>query len=262
MNVLGILLVLLAAVPAAQAGEAEDQAAALDMLYFYTVYDMDVEVWGVYNGYIGTKCSGSGIDNRCTFDEFVNFVVFGTADSKPSYYDLPSGYTVTPGDVLTITNFLRKGIKNWKFIFSNISPTRKSAVGVWSDLGFAVEKDKVVGGERNIDLSRHVKNAHMVLGAVSDHRASLLNPNVQKQLKTSVKDVIWQIANKEGASGYKWQQINWEETVRKNPDMANPKSDLFKAVTAELNTIFKDGDFAKTLTINNKVNTQLKGCFA
>jgi hypothetical protein len=71
-----------------------------------------------------------------------------------------------------------------------------------------------------------------------------LNPNVQKQLKTNVKDVIWQIVNKEGASGHKWQQINREETIRKNSDMANPKSALFKAVISELNSIFKDGNFA------------------
>jgi hypothetical protein len=64
MKLFGVLLAVLAALPAAQAGEAEDQAAALDMLYFYTVYDMDVEVWGAYNGYIGAKCTGSGIDNR------------------------------------------------------------------------------------------------------------------------------------------------------------------------------------------------------
>lgn len=202
MRLFNLFLAVLAALPVAHAGEAEDQATALDLLYFYIVYEMDVEVWGVYNGYIGTKCSGSGEKNRCTFAEFVNFVAFGTADSKPSYYDLaPSGYSLAPGDVLTITNFPRGGIKNWKLIRSNISPTRTSAVGIWSDLGFAVEKDRVVGGQKNIDLSRHAKNAELVLGAVSQHRMSLLNPKVYKQLKTNVNNVVWQVANKEGANG-------------------------------------------------------------
>jgi hypothetical protein len=44
--------------------------------------------------------------------------------------------------------------------------------------------------------------------------------------------------------------------------MANPESDLFRAVRSELNSIFKDGDFAKNIDGYNKVNTQLKGCFS
>lgn len=264
MKLLNFLLGLLAVLPSTFASEGDDeQAVALDIVSAYVFYDMDVDIWGVYNGYIASKCTGSGKNKRCTFDEFVNFVVFGTAASKPSYYDLPSGYSLSSGDVLMLTNFIREKLKEAhkevKAKYDRISEGRKTSVGIWSDLGYALNKDKVVGADKHIDLDQRLRNIHMMMGAVSLHRSKIFRAGTLDKMKESVKDVKWQISERQ-SQGQKWREINWEETVRKNPDMANPKSDLFRAVTEELNTIYKDKDFSRELTISNKVNAQMRGC--
>ena len=244
------------------ADDASDPVAPFEMLYYWTVYDLDVAVWGVHNGYIATNCLGSGKGKRCSFNEFVNFIVLGDASDKPSYYDMSSDYAMAPGDVMVIVGTLEDKLKTPAAAFDRLVRGRRSAVGVWNDLGFAVDKGSVEGAAKDIGVDRLLKNARTVLGAVSEVRASILHSNIRAQLVARVKDVVWQTVQRESAFvGKPWQEIEWEKTVEKYPDMKDPNSRLFKEVTEALDKFYQDKTNAKDLTIKQKVERSIASCF-
>lgn len=241
---------------------AFDPVEAYEMLYYYTIYDLDVSVWGPKNGYVAPACSGSGDNGRCRFNEFVNFIAFGDAANSPSYYDMGSGYSMAPGDVMVIVGTLMDKFETAPAAFSRLIRGRRSAIGVWNDLGFAMDKGAVEGAAKDISISRQLKNAELVLGAVKDVRASILNSEIRKQLISRVKDAVWQTVEQESQFVQKpWQEIEWEKTVAAYPDMANPESQLFKQVTEALNDFYTDKQNAKGLTIQQKIGKTLAGCF-
>lgn len=232
------------------------------MLYYYTVYELDVAVWGVHNGYIATGCIGNGKDNSCTFNEFVNFIAFGEAANSPSYYDMASGYALAPGDIMVIVGTLRDKFSTVPAAFERLVRGRRSPIGVWNDMGFAIEKGAIEGAAKDIDITRHLKNAHLVAGAISEVRASILNSAVRKQLVERVKSAVWQTVEKESQYvGKPWQEIEWEKTVEKYPEMKDPNSQLFKDVTEALDDFYQDKANAKGLTIKQKIERTIAGCF-
>ncbi|KAK2728198.1 hypothetical protein CKAH01_11192 [Colletotrichum kahawae] len=235
---------------------------AYDRVYAYMIYDMDVTVWGPGKGYIAPKCMGSRSDQSCTFNEFINFVEFGEAASSPTYYTLDGTYYLTPSTIYTIGDALRGVIKSesgqtwWHGLF----PSRKSHTGIWNDFGFVIDQSTSVAPQRDIPIGRHLENVEMVLGAVSQSRAAQLNSKTLGLLSSNVKDVIWQIVEKESAFvDNKWNEIDWDATIKKYPDMSKPNSDLFKKVTAELRTLH--GNNAAEVTVRRKVMDMVHLCF-
>ncbi|UNI18136.1 hypothetical protein JDV02_004425 [Purpureocillium takamizusanense] len=102
----------------------------------------------------------------------------------------------------------------------------------------------------------------MVRGAVSDVRASILHSNIRKELVARVKDVVWQTVQKESDYVAKpWQEIEWEKTVEKYPDMKDPNSKLFREVTDALDKFYQDKANAKDLTSKQKVERSISSCF-
>ncbi|KAH0430183.1 hypothetical protein CcaCcLH18_07998 [Colletotrichum camelliae] len=235
---------------------------AYDRVYAYMIYDMDVTVWGPGKGYIAPKCMGSRSDQSCTFNEFINFVEFGEAASSPTYYTLDGTYYLTPSTIYTIGDALRGAIKSesgqtwWDGLF----PSRKSYTGIWNDFGFVIDQSTSVAPQRDIPIGRHLESVEMVLGAVSQSRAAQLNSKTLSLLSSNVKDIIWQIVEKESAFvDNKWNEIDWDATIKKYPDMSKPNSDLFKKVTAELRTLH--GNNAAEVTVRRKVMDMVHLCF-
>ncbi|KPM44470.1 hypothetical protein AK830_g2092 [Neonectria ditissima] len=256
MNWYTILFTLALAVPSFAATLVD----GYDRVYFYVIYDLDVTVWGPGKGYVAPKCLGSRSDKSCTFDEFINFIEFGEASSSPSYYTLDSGYTLTIGTVVTSGAALLDAFTDFKTFWENLIPERASQLGIWNDLGFVVDQATSVAPQRDIPIARHLKNAEMMLGAVSQARSAQLNSKTFSLLTSNVKDVIWQIVEKESSFvPDKWKEINWDETIKKYPDMSDPSSTLFKKVTAELRTLH--GNNAVELSVRRKVMDMVHLCF-
>ncbi|KAJ3951800.1 hypothetical protein N0V92_011782 [Colletotrichum tropicale] len=113
---------------------------------------------------------------------------------------------------------------------------------------------------RDIPSGQHLENVEVVLGAVSQSRAAQLNSKTLSLLSSNVKDVIWQIVEKESVFvGNRWKEIDWDATIKKYPDMSKPNSDLFKEVTAELKTLH--GNNAAEVTVRRKVMNMVYLCF-
>ncbi|KAJ4244063.1 hypothetical protein NW762_014676 [Fusarium torreyae] len=173
---------------------------AYDRIFAYVLCDLDVTVWGPGKGYMAPKCRGTRSDKSCTFDEFINFVHFGEDASSPSYYELDGSYQLTTGTTVALADAIMR--------LSSVAP------------------------QRDISISRHLKNLEMVLGAVSISRGAALNMESLATLRDNINDVIWQVSEKE--SDYikrKWTETDWDETVKWYSEMKKPDSDTFKAVT-------------------------------
>ncbi|KAH7128939.1 hypothetical protein EDB81DRAFT_764090 [Dactylonectria macrodidyma] len=117
-----------------------------------------------------------------------------------------------------------------------------------------------VAPQRDIAIGRHLKNVEMVLGAVSLSRAAQLNSKTLSLLRSNVKNVIWQIVEKESAFvDNKWNEIDWNATIKKNPNMSKPSSSLFKEVTAGLRSLHRNN--AAEMAARQKVMDMVHLCF-
>ncbi|KAJ0328215.1 hypothetical protein COL922a_013316 [Colletotrichum nupharicola] len=221
------------------------------MLYFYTVYELDVEVFGVGKGYIALGCRGTGTGNRCIYNKFVSYIETGNATPTPTIYDIKSKWEFTLNsitDIMTPTR-LRDG--------------RKTYVGVWTDLGYAVEKGRIVGVTNDISITRHLANINGVLASVAEYRRGDANTKLMDHLKGRVTDVVWETVNREAEyrTNYNWQEIEWEKTIQSNPAMKDPTRELFKEVTYQLERHLRTAESRNANTINAKVASTIKTCF-
>ncbi|EQB47723.1 hypothetical protein CGLO_13110 [Colletotrichum gloeosporioides Cg-14] len=73
---------------------------AADLLYFYTVYQLDVEVCGVGKSYIALNCRGTGTGNRCTYNAFVSYIETGSVTSAPTIYNITSKWEFALNSVM------------------------------------------------------------------------------------------------------------------------------------------------------------------
>lgn len=232
---------------------------AVDYLYFYTVYDLDVTVFGVGNGYMAPKCKGSGEGGRCNYNEFVNYIQDGTPSATPAYAEVSGDWQFTPGSsaniILASYEILSKSNKEPNSdVYTRLRDGRKTSVGIWNDLGFAVEKGRVTGATKDINIGRHMANVKGVLSAVTEFRRADANTKLLDHLKGRVKDAVWETVDRESKfQQSKWQEIEWEKTVKFNPDMKDPKSELFKEVTYQMNEHFKNAKVITAKTINAKL---------
>ncbi|KAF4906589.1 hypothetical protein CGCF415_v007961 [Colletotrichum fructicola] len=242
---------------------------AADMLYFYTVYELDVEVFGVGKGYIALGCRGTGTGNRCTYNEFVSYIETRSATPTPTIYDIKSKWEFTLNsitDIMTATFEWRSTSINEPKKddrFRRLRDGRKTYVGVWTDLGYAVEKGRIVGVTNDISITRRLANINGVLASVAEYRRGDANTKLMDHLKGRVTDVVWETVNREAEyrTNYNWQEIEWEKTIQSNPAMKDPTSELFKEVTYQLERHLRTAESRNANTINAKVASTIKKCF-
>lgn len=257
---------LLTALGLAAQGLGATMIDALDLLYFWTVYDLDVAVYGVGKGYIALGCRGTGADGRCTYNEFLSYVQTGSATPAPTVYDIEVGWTFTPNSVTDIGtatyDWLSQsnkdpGTDKW----TRLRDGRKSSVGIWTDMGFAVEKGRVTGATADIEIKRYLANIRGVLEGDFEWRSRQANQGLLDHLKSNLRGLDVTVVDKEGnAVNTKWQEVEWEKTIANNPDMKNPTSELFKEVTFQLNEHFKNQEWRTLKSINGKVAQALRIC--
>src|SRR5687767_14070709 len=138
MRVLLPLLSLLAFVPYCAAEISALEASLL--LYYYTSYDLGFEVEG-RNRTIARACKGSGTDNKCNFNEFVNYVSTGEPSTEPKYFEVTNPFFFYPGDVGAIIDQLRILAKGDPIQFELMIKSVKTAVGMTKSLGRIADRN-------------------------------------------------------------------------------------------------------------------------
>ncbi|KAK7414550.1 hypothetical protein QQX98_006577 [Neonectria punicea] len=254
------LLLLIISLFASRCLAAASIEGAHERIYFYLVYEFDIAVWGTGKGFISTECRGSNADESCTFNEFINYIETGSAVNTPTYYDGIPGGLFTIGTIGQIVDALTALNNRWNTDPSRIVIGRKELIGLWKDLGNALDRGVYEAQAKGISVTRHLANAQLVLGEVSRHRAAALNPRVRSHMGSAVKDVLWQIVDKE-SQRVKWQEIDWEKTVATNPQLLDPSSTTSKKVFTELQNFWKVRENAIDKTVSYKVNDSLRACF-
>ncbi|KAL2207005.1 hypothetical protein CC79DRAFT_1386304 [Sarocladium strictum] len=260
---LSVLVSIALATGRALAEVAQD--TALDVLYYYSLYDLNYEIWGKGGGAIANKCRGSGKDSRCTFTEFTNYITTGKATSQPVIYDIPSDWHFGSGDVTTLYAAFDELIAGDRTTvkYTTLVDGTKTKTEVWEKLGYILREDHLKSRKGYSDMERFLGNIRQVMDAALNYRKADLGPKTLSGLRSRLKDVLWQTV--ENSSKFKeksWQELDWEKTVKANPDLLNPKSELFKQVTYALNQVVK-GDPALMVekTLNAELARQVKLCF-
>jgi len=240
---------------------------AADVLYYFSVYELDVKVWGTGSGYVATGCRGSRSDGSCNYTEFVNYLYDGEASNSPVFPEIESSWQFSPGASLAIItttwNILSESNKEGtSAMYTRLIDGREAKVGIWSDMGFAIEKGRVQGAAKDISIGRHLANVRGILSAVSEFRHADANTRLMDHLRDNVRSVVWETVEREAQyRESNWQEIEWEKTVKNNPDMKDPTSNLFKEVTNQINEHLGKAGVIQAKTINAKAARSLQLCF-
>lgn len=78
---------------------------------------------------------------------------------------------------------------------------------------------------------------------------------------TNIKDALWAIVEKENSLGMKYNELDWEEVVRKNPDLRDPNSSLYKKLREQLANYYKVPEQAADLSIRDKAGDAARLCW-
>jgi hypothetical protein len=240
-----------------------DEAARV--LYYYTAYDIDVTVNGVGQGYISPDCKGSATaDGRCTLDEFINFIFLDETSLTPEYYTLlDDEFYFGPSDVASIIGAL--GV-----IKSNLEPGmeedkvikgRRSPIGFFNDIGTIIDKDYERAGLLKIDISRHWGNMQQALTGLRDSQKAVLQTGLAGALDR-INGLEWSIATRH--SDYLerlYTGVDWELTIKDNPDLFVPSSDLYKNAVKALQDYDELEATRKQKTMAYKTKNLLNACF-
>lgn len=242
---------------------AIDEVEAARVLYYYTVYDLDVEVYGQGSGHVATGCKGVVLpDKRCTLDEFVNFIDLGEASTNPKYYDLSSSFSFLPGDINAIVAALMKIDELGDNYVEKIVKGRRTTLGVFDDLAKIVDKNHQRAESRNIGIRRHMTNLQEVLGGLRVYQSAKMEGGLAERMRNYKKDVVWKIVQRESEyRSAKWNKIDWRATVEANPDLRYPSSNLYKDTVSVLKGYDKlDGNMAERSIARRTADT-FNGCF-
>ncbi|WYZ45605.1 hypothetical protein EsH8_VIII_000921 [Colletotrichum jinshuiense] len=242
---------------------AAESEGALERVYLFALYDFEATVWGVGKGYIATKCRGTVLpDKRCNLNEFINFLEFGTAANSPSYYDLASDFYLTAGSLQQIVQALSDIVDRWgDDVWGRAVTGRKSFVGLWNDVGQAFARTSARAADLGRSVGREMGNAKLVLGEVSRARAGPVNARMFTTLRNNIQDIVFASVERSVAWN-KWQEIDWERTIRLNPTLMDPNSDASKVLFNTVNNFYTLPENARALTINTKVGDTLRTCYA
>lgn len=121
------------------------------LLYYYISYDFDFEVEG-WNRIIVRVCKGFGIDNKCNFNEFVNYVFIGEFLIELKYFEVINFFFFYFGDVGVIIDQFWILVKGDFIQFEFMIKLVKIVVGMIKSLGRIVDRNYKVVKEKKKDI--------------------------------------------------------------------------------------------------------------
>ncbi|KAH8178521.1 hypothetical protein LIA77_00040 [Sarocladium implicatum] len=258
MHLLLPLLSLLALIPRCVAEISEVDASL--MLWYYTSYDLDFEVQG-RNRTIARGCKGSGTDNKCDFNEFLNYIQTGEATTEPKYYEVTSDFSFYVGDVAAIITALRMIAKGDAVQFELIMKGVKTAVGLSRNLAKIADKSYKAAQEKKKDISRAKNNMKVALSAVAHHAqvqgetAMILGLKGVKDLTVKTKKRTSQMVEKAS------DRIDWRATVEAHKDLAKRGTQLFKDTASAIRNVHKTDTFMRVRVFTLTATSLAQGCF-
>lgn len=220
--------------------KAIEAVEAAKVLYYYTVYDLDSRMWGT--GYVAPKCKGTRDDGKCTFDEFVNYIKTGDASASPSYYTVESGFSFFAGDIMAMITALMKIDAIPANHIPRLMQGRTTAQGLFDDLAHVIDEDHQRADSKQIGITRHKNNIQQALGGLRAHLSAKAEGGLAARLQNWNRDVVWKIVQRENAYVKdQWKKVDWQATVLANPELKNPKSNLYmntvKTIKGEKNLV-------------------------
>ncbi|EOO02144.1 hypothetical protein UCRPA7_2353 [Phaeoacremonium minimum UCRPA7] len=243
---------------------AADLDGALDRVYVYLLYDLDCTVWGPGKGYIATGCKGQVLeDKRCNFNELINFIEFGTATNSPAYYELDNSFNFTVGTIAQIGDVLHQINIAWNEDTSadRIIKGRQTWTGLWNDFSYATKRTFDRAVESGLNIERDSANIKIALGELLNVRVAPLNSKIATHLAEQVREVKFRYIDRKNSFG-QWTEIDWDETIRQNPALMDPKTDMYKLLTKTMKNYFTLPENTQALTVNTKAGQSLRPCYA
>ncbi|KFY27539.1 hypothetical protein V491_00858 [Pseudogymnoascus sp. VKM F-3775] len=243
---------------------ALEEVEAARVLYYYAAYDLDVTVNGQGKGFIAPGCKGADpTDNRCTFNEFVNYIFLEKASELPKHYQLESGFYFIATDVKAIIDalVLIKNNLGAGEAENRVVKGRRSPVGIFDDLATILDRNHQRAEKRNVGIRRHLKNLEEAMGGLRISQRALPEGGLVKHLE-SYKEVVWEIVERESDYRSKpWNSIDWKATVYAYPDLASPNSLLYKNTAKAIKGHSDlEGNIAKKAMAYKAANT-FNSCF-
>lgn len=240
-----------------------EEIEAARVLYYFSVYDLDVAVYGQGRGNISPDCKGIVLPGgQCTFDEFVNFIAFGEASTEPSYYDLSSGFSFYPADIAAMVAALSAVEDGGAQMYERTVKGRRTPVGIFDDLAIIVDRDHERAQSRNIGITRHLTNLKEAMIGLRAYSEAKLQGDLATRMENYNKEVIWKLIDRE--SEYRkagWHKIDWKATVAANPDLAYASTDLYKNTVKALKGFDDFTGVMEERTMAYKVANTFNACF-
>lgn len=202
---------------------------AATLLYYYTCYDFDVEVWGQGKGYISPGCKGSSLKGgRCTLDEFVNYIMNGVSSTKPSYYEFSSDFSLYIGDVMAIVDGLREVKEMVGGRVPRVIRGQSKAIRLFDDLAIVNDLNHQRAQKQNIGVRRHWTNILEAMGGLRLYLSAKTEGTFAERMARWDGAIVKIVEREDKYINQKVKMADWEATVMVNPDLADPTSNTYK----------------------------------
>lgn len=236
---------------------------ASQLLWYYTSYDLDFEVEG-RNRTIARGCKGSGEDNKCNFNEFLNYVQTSEPTSEPKYFEVTSDFSFYVGDVGAILNALMiKGFDDGKpppTLHDRMIKGVESATAMSRSLSRIASKNYKVAKAQGKKVERATNNMKVALSSVA-HQAQVQAEAAMIESLKKVKDLS--VKTKKRTSQLAKDasdRIDWRGMVEANKELANRGSQLFKDVANSARNVRNTDAMMKVRTFANEARSLSLAC--
>ena len=260
MRVFLLLLSLLALVPQCAAEISALEASRL--LWYYTSYELDFVVEG-RNRTIARGCKGSGTDNKCDFNEFLNFVRTGEASGEPKYFEVTSDFAFYIGDVAIILDGMRIAYNKvvnfnpYEFIVKGV----KSETSLSASLGRLADRNIKAAKAKGKDVARLTSNMKTAIGA-AQYQARIDAEAAMLKTMKNVKDLT--VKTKERTSDYAkkaTERLDWRATVEANKGLLDRNTQTFKDVSTAIRGQRNLASVMRDRTIAQRAGDVFSACF-
>ena len=266
MKLLLVLATLLAAISPCRADEEDlldgTLLKAMEIIHYYLNYELDVFVNGQGNTTIARQCRGSGDDNKCTFDEFINYVRTGTASQSPSYYEFDSGFSLVIGDTYNIIVAVQNAHTGGNEEINRIIKGRQTAVGLFDDLARIADANykAPMTDDRRARVRSLNFSISVTLRGVASY-ATMMNKTGMLDRLRGIRDITWRearIENEFNRDGYR--KVDWRATVFANSALGNRNSRIFQNVADELRKYTGMTAYREAASIAGKAQLTVRSC--
>lgn len=233
---------------------------ASQILWYYTSYDLDFEVEG-RNRTIARGCKGTGTDNKCNYNEFVNYILTGEPTNEPKYYEVTSDFSFYVGDVAAIIDQLRLLAKGDSVQFDYIVRRVNSAVGMARNLAKIADRNYKAAKEKKKDIERAKANMKTALSNLQ-HRTRVQAETTLINTMKNVKDL--QVKTKERTSDLvktASQRIDWRATLEANKNLMDRNTQTFKDVANAVRGHRNTDSMMRDRSIAVKAGEVFSACF-